>query len=147
MHTNGFPHSKRLNNQQQKVERVSVQHTVNRHKRSQKLIRHLVLWPLSQISESLMDPACNRLVFLMSLSPLLLSSMFFFSLLTCFFFFLSLWLSDIWEHDLVELVLEVGVSQVSHRQRDMLLRQVGVLLGVLDSDIIVREISAFNEHR
>lgn len=53
---------------------------------------------------------------------------------------------DAWEHDLVELVLEVSVSQVSHRQRDMLLRQVGVLLGVLDSDIIVREISAFNEH-
>ncbi|XP_073339110.1 dyslexia-associated protein KIAA0319-like protein isoform X2 [Pagrus major] len=53
---------------------------------------------------------------------------------------------DVWEHDLVELVLEVSVSQVSHRQRDMLLRQVGVLLGVLDSDIIVREISAFNEH-
>ncbi|XP_041665595.1 dyslexia-associated protein KIAA0319-like protein [Cheilinus undulatus] len=53
---------------------------------------------------------------------------------------------DIWERDLVELVLEVTVSQVSHRQRDMLLRQVGVLLGVLDSDIIVREISAFNEH-
>ncbi|KAM9838581.1 dyslexia-associated protein KIAA0319-like protein [Aulostomus maculatus] len=53
---------------------------------------------------------------------------------------------DIWEHDLVELVLEVSVSQVSNRQRDMLLRQVGVLLGVLDSDIIVREISAFNEH-
>ncbi|XP_062291935.1 dyslexia-associated protein KIAA0319-like protein isoform X1 [Scomber scombrus] len=53
---------------------------------------------------------------------------------------------DIWERDLVELVLEVSVSQVSHRQRDMLLRQVGVLLGVLDSDIIVREINAFNEH-
>lgn len=157
MHINGFPHSKRLNNQQQKVERVSVQHTVNRHKRSQKLIRHLVLWPLSQISECLMDPACNRLVFLMSLSPLRSSSLppphpclfyVFFCLLShLFFFFLSLWLSDIWEHDLVELVLEVGVSQVSHRQRDMLLRQVGVLLGVLDSDIIVREISAFNEHR
>uniref|UniRef100_A0A668ACV5 KIAA0319 like n=1 Tax=Myripristis murdjan TaxID=586833 RepID=A0A668ACV5_9TELE len=48
--------------------------------------------------------------------------------------------------DLVELILEVSVSQVTHRQRDMLLRQVGVLLGVLDSDIIVREISAFNEH-
>lgn len=47
-----FPHSKRLNNQQQKVERVSVQHTVNRHKRSQKLIRLLELWPLSQISVS-----------------------------------------------------------------------------------------------
>ncbi|XP_072532343.1 dyslexia-associated protein KIAA0319-like protein isoform X1 [Salminus brasiliensis] len=53
---------------------------------------------------------------------------------------------DMWERDLVELVLEVSVSQVSHRQRDMLLRQVGVLLGVLDSDIIVREIDAFNEH-
>ncbi|XP_069033173.1 LOW QUALITY PROTEIN: dyslexia-associated protein KIAA0319-like protein [Embiotoca jacksoni] len=53
---------------------------------------------------------------------------------------------DVWERDLVELVLEVSVSQVSHRQRDMLLRQVGVLLGVLDSDITVREISAFNEH-
>lgn len=54
--------------------------------------------------------------------------------------------ADMWERDLVELVLEVSVSQVSQRQRDMLLRQVGVLLGVLDSDIIVREISAFNEH-
>lgn len=53
---------------------------------------------------------------------------------------------DIWERDLVEMVLEVAVSQISQRQRDMLLRQVGVLLGVLDSDIIVREISAFNEH-
>ncbi|XP_012673847.2 dyslexia-associated protein KIAA0319-like protein isoform X2 [Clupea harengus] len=52
---------------------------------------------------------------------------------------------DVWEHDLVELLLEVSVSQVTHRQRDMLLRQVGVLLGVLDSDIIVRQISAFNE--
>lgn len=47
----------------------------------------------------------------------------------------------------MEMVLEVPVSQISQRQRDMLLRQVGVLLGVLDSDIIVREISAFNEHR
>lgn len=56
-------------------------------------------------------------------------------------------LPDMWERDLVELVLEVAVSQVSHRQRDMLLRQVAVLLGVLDSDIIVRDISAFNEHR
>lgn len=50
------------------------------------------------------------------------------------------------EHDLVELILEVPVSSVTQRQRDMLLRQVGVLLGVLDSDIIVRSISAFNEH-
>ncbi|XP_061110755.1 dyslexia-associated protein KIAA0319-like protein [Conger conger] len=53
---------------------------------------------------------------------------------------------DVWERDLVELVLEVGVSQVTRRQRDMLLRQVAVLLGVLDSDIIVREVTAFNEH-
>lgn len=62
-----------------------------------------------------------------------------------FFFFFSV--VDIWERDLVELVFEVPVSQVTQHQRDMLLRQVGVLLGVLDSDIIVREISAFNEHR
>ncbi|XP_061597084.1 dyslexia-associated protein KIAA0319-like protein [Cololabis saira] len=54
--------------------------------------------------------------------------------------------ADVWERDLVEMVLEVLVSQVFQRQRDMLLRQVGVLLGVLDSDIIVREISAYNEH-
>lgn len=52
-----------------------------------------------------------------------------------------------WERDLVELLLEVSVSQVSHRQQEMLLRQVGVLLGVLDSDIIVREISPYNELR
>ena len=55
--------------------------------------------------------------------------------------------SDAWERDLVEMLLEVSVSQVSQRQRDMLLRQVGVLLGVLDSDIQVREISSYNEHR
>ncbi|KAM9494411.1 dyslexia-associated protein KIAA0319-like protein isoform 2-T2 [Clarias gariepinus] len=53
---------------------------------------------------------------------------------------------DVWKRDLVELVLEVAVSQLSQRQRDMLLRQVAVLLGVMDSDIIVREISAFSEH-
>ncbi|KAG9355595.1 hypothetical protein JZ751_000433 [Albula glossodonta] len=53
---------------------------------------------------------------------------------------------DVLERDLVELVLEVAVSQVTRRQRDMLLRQVGVLLGVLDSDIVVREVNAFNEH-
>ncbi|XP_072304393.1 dyslexia-associated protein KIAA0319-like protein [Eucyclogobius newberryi] len=53
---------------------------------------------------------------------------------------------DPFERDLVELVLEAPVSSVSQRQRDMLLRQVGVLLGVLDSDIIVRSVGAFNEH-
>lgn len=58
-----------------------------------------------------------------------------------------LWLSDAYERDLVEVVLEVAVSHISQRQRDMLLRQIGVLLGVLDSDIVVREIGAFNEYR
>lgn len=53
---------------------------------------------------------------------------------------------DVYERDLVELILEAGVAQVSLRQKDMLIRQVGVLLGVLDSDITVREINAFNEH-
>uniref|UniRef100_A0A674N2J1 KIAA0319 like n=1 Tax=Takifugu rubripes TaxID=31033 RepID=A0A674N2J1_TAKRU len=53
---------------------------------------------------------------------------------------------DAYERDLVEVVLEVAVSQISQRQRDMLLRQIGVLLGVLDSDIVVREIGAFNEY-
>uniref|UniRef100_A0A8C1YCT1 Si:ch211-193k19.1 n=1 Tax=Cyprinus carpio TaxID=7962 RepID=A0A8C1YCT1_CYPCA len=54
---------------------------------------------------------------------------------------------DVHERDLVELILEVAVAQVSRRQKDMLIRQVGVLLGVLDSDITVREISAFNDTR
>uniref|UniRef100_A0A8C8A0Q4 KIAA0319-like n=1 Tax=Oryzias sinensis TaxID=183150 RepID=A0A8C8A0Q4_9TELE len=55
--------------------------------------------------------------------------------------------ADPWEKDLVELVLEVPVSKVFQRQRDLLLRQVEVLLGVLDGDIIVREITAFNDTR
>lgn len=78
------------------------------------------------------------------MTPLLRSS---FSVPFFHLFTFCLWPSDVWERDLVEMVLEVAVSQISQRQRDMLLRQVGVLLGVLDSDIIVREISAFNEHR
>ncbi|KAK7138600.1 hypothetical protein R3I93_015898 [Phoxinus phoxinus] len=53
---------------------------------------------------------------------------------------------DVYARDLVELILDVPVDKVSRRQKDMFIRQVGVLLGVLDSDIIVREISAFNEH-
>ena len=52
-------HSKRLSNQQQKVEQVNVQHTVIRHTLGQKLIRHLVSWPLSQISACQMDPAIS----------------------------------------------------------------------------------------
>lgn len=150
-----LPHSKRLCSQQQKVEQVSVQHTVNRHRHSQKLIRHLVLWPLSQITEYRMGPAIS-LFFSYHFLPLLVTFSF---PVHCTLLstvptpvqvpseFSVFCLSDVWERDLVELVLEVSVSQVSHRQRDMLLRQVGVLLGVLDSDIIVREISAYNEHR
>ncbi|MBN3305866.1 K319L protein, partial [Amia calva] len=52
---------------------------------------------------------------------------------------------DPWVREQVELVLDVPVAQLTQRQRGMLLRQVGVLLGVLDSDIVVREVSAFNE--
>lgn len=71
----------------------------------------------------------------------------FFLFVHLFFSVSALWLSDVFERDLVEMVLEVAVSQISQRQRDMLLRQVGVLLGVLDSDILVQEISAFHEQR
>uniref|UniRef100_A0AAY4BC18 MANSC domain-containing protein n=1 Tax=Denticeps clupeoides TaxID=299321 RepID=A0AAY4BC18_9TELE len=38
----------------------------------------------------------------------------------------------------VELELQVGVSQVSHQQRDTVLRQLAALLHVLDSDIAVK---------
>lgn len=145
-HTNDFHAARESTSDGRRSRGVRAQHTVSRQRRSQKLIPRSVLWPLAQISECQMNPACNQPDFLppillllprSSLPPasaLLISP-------------LSLCHADIWEHDLVELVLEVSVSQVSHRQRDMLLRQVGVLLGVLDSDIVVREISAFNEHR
>uniref|UniRef100_A0A3Q4HLQ3 KIAA0319-like n=1 Tax=Neolamprologus brichardi TaxID=32507 RepID=A0A3Q4HLQ3_NEOBR len=101
--------------------------------------RTFIIRPLTDLSSGLMDPAicpfssCHffRLTVTLCVLPLP---------------YFPVYPSDVRERDLVELVLEVSVSQVSQRQRDMLLRQVGVLLGVLDSDIIVREISAFNEH-
>ncbi|XP_041089859.1 dyslexia-associated protein KIAA0319-like protein [Polyodon spathula] len=39
--------------------------------------------------------------------------------------------------DLVEMLLAVGVSQVSERQKGMLIRQIAVLLRVLDSDLLL----------
>lgn len=139
MHTNDFHTAGASTTSSRRLSR-SAQHTVHRHTLGQKLIRHLALWTLSQISGSQMDPAicpfssCHffRLTVTLCVLPLP---------------YFPVYPSDVRERDLVELVLEVSVSQVSQRQRDMLLRQVGVLLGVLDSDIIVREISAFNEHR
>lgn len=47
--------------------------------------------------------------------------------------------------DLVEMLLAVGVSQVSERQKGMLVRQIAVLLRVLDSDIVVQEIQEYTE--
>ncbi|XP_035765176.1 dyslexia-associated protein KIAA0319-like protein [Neolamprologus brichardi] len=138
VHTNDFHTAGASTTSSRRLSR-SAQHTVHRHTLGQKLIRHLALWTLSQISGSQMDPAicpfssCHffRLTVTLCVLPLP---------------YFPVYPSDVRERDLVELVLEVSVSQVSQRQRDMLLRQVGVLLGVLDSDIIVREISAFNEH-
>ncbi|MGH0165683.1 UNVERIFIED_CONTAM: hypothetical protein FKN15_049189 [Acipenser sinensis] len=49
--------------------------------------------------------------------------------------------------DLVEMLLAVGVSQVSERQKGMLVRQIAVLLRVLDSDIVVQEIQEYTEQR
>ncbi|XP_039596747.1 dyslexia-associated protein KIAA0319-like protein [Polypterus senegalus] len=47
--------------------------------------------------------------------------------------------------DLVEMILDVTVGQMTERQKGMLIRQIGVLLGVLDSDITVQKIQAFTE--
>lgn len=137
MHPNGF-HAARLCSQQ-KVERVSLQHTANGHKAQPETNPSLgALASFPDFSVTLILSATSLFFschFLLLVAPPQ----------SCFMSVFSF--SDMWKHDLVELVLEVPVSQVSHRKRDMLLRQVGVLLGVLDSDIIVREISALNEHR
>ncbi|XP_038655886.1 dyslexia-associated protein KIAA0319-like protein isoform X1 [Scyliorhinus canicula] len=49
------------------------------------------------------------------------------------------------KNDLVEIVLDVSVSQLTERQKGMLLRQIAVLLGVLDSDITVLKIQPYTE--
>ncbi|OWK05380.1 hypothetical protein Celaphus_00002762, partial [Cervus elaphus hippelaphus] len=40
------------------------------------------------------------------------------------------------KNNLVEIILDVNVSQLTERLKGMFIRQIGVLLGVLDSDII-----------
>ncbi|EDL30273.1 expressed sequence AU040320, isoform CRA_a [Mus musculus] len=47
--------------------------------------------------------------------------------------------------NLVEIILDVNVSQLTERLKGMLIRQIGVLLGVLDSDIIVQKIQPYTE--
>uniref|UniRef100_A0A8C8RAA8 KIAA0319 like n=1 Tax=Pelusios castaneus TaxID=367368 RepID=A0A8C8RAA8_9SAUR len=49
------------------------------------------------------------------------------------------------KNNLVELILDVNVSQLTERQKGMLIRQIGVLLGVLDSDITVQKIQPYTE--
>ncbi|XP_052571840.1 dyslexia-associated protein KIAA0319-like protein homolog [Peromyscus californicus insignis] len=47
--------------------------------------------------------------------------------------------------NLVEIILDVNVSQLTERLKGMFIRQIGVLLGVLDSDIIVQKIQPYTE--
>ncbi|XP_024607742.1 dyslexia-associated protein KIAA0319 homolog isoform X3 [Neophocaena asiaeorientalis asiaeorientalis] len=46
---------------------------------------------------------------------------------------------------LVELILQVGVGQLTEQQKDTLVRQLAVLLHVLDSDIKVQKIQALSD--
>ncbi|XP_045714413.1 dyslexia-associated protein KIAA0319-like protein homolog isoform X1 [Phyllostomus hastatus] len=49
------------------------------------------------------------------------------------------------KNNLVEVILDVNVSQLTERLKGMFIRQIGVLLGVLDSDIIVQKIQPYTE--
>ncbi|XP_012889538.1 PREDICTED: dyslexia-associated protein KIAA0319-like protein homolog [Dipodomys ordii] len=49
------------------------------------------------------------------------------------------------KNNLVEIILDVNVSQLTERLKGMFIRQIGVLLGVLDSDIIVQKIQPYTE--
>uniref|UniRef100_UPI00398F2475 dyslexia-associated protein KIAA0319-like n=1 Tax=Pristiophorus japonicus TaxID=55135 RepID=UPI00398F2475 len=49
------------------------------------------------------------------------------------------------KNDLVELVLQVDVSGLAEQQKDTLVRQLAVLLGVLDADINVQQIRAHSD--
>jgi len=51
------------------------------------------------------------------------------------------------KNNLVEMILDVNVSQLTERQKGMFIRQIGVLLGVLDSDITVQKIQPYTEQR
>lgn len=59
----------------------------------------------------------------------------------------SFFLSDPKRNGLVELILQVGVGQLSEQQKDTLVRQLAVLLNVLDSDIKVQKIQAYSDIR
>nr|XP_011765484.1 dyslexia-associated protein KIAA0319-like [Macaca nemestrina] len=48
---------------------------------------------------------------------------------------------------LVELTLQVGVGQLTEQRKDTLVRQLAVLLNVLDSDIKVQKIRAHSDLR
>nr|DBA33685.1 TPA: hypothetical protein GDO54_001328 [Pyxicephalus adspersus] len=52
---------------------------------------------------------------------------------------------DPMKNNLVEMILDVSVSQLTERQKGMFMRQIGVLLGVLDSDITVQNIQLYTE--
>ncbi|XP_018432099.1 PREDICTED: dyslexia-associated protein KIAA0319-like protein homolog [Nanorana parkeri] len=52
---------------------------------------------------------------------------------------------DPMKNNLVEMILDVNVSQLTERQKGMFMRQIGVLLGVLDSDITVQNIQLYTE--
>ncbi|KAM4027057.1 dyslexia-associated protein KIAA0319 homolog [Anomaloglossus baeobatrachus] len=47
--------------------------------------------------------------------------------------------------NLVELILEVAVRQLSEQQKDTLVRQLAVLLNVLDSDVKVQKVQAHSD--
>ncbi|XP_007439484.1 dyslexia-associated protein KIAA0319-like protein homolog [Python bivittatus] len=49
------------------------------------------------------------------------------------------------KNNLVEMILDVNVSHLTERQKGMFIRQIGVLLGVLDSDITVQKIQPYTE--
>lgn len=49
------------------------------------------------------------------------------------------------KNNLVEMILDVNVSLLTERQKGMFIRQIGVLLGVLDSDITVQKIQPYTE--
>ncbi|KAG8451427.1 hypothetical protein GDO86_003584 [Hymenochirus boettgeri] len=52
---------------------------------------------------------------------------------------------DPMKNNLVEMILDINVSHLTERQKGMFMRQIGVLLGVLDSDIIVQKIQQHTE--
>ncbi|XP_068125203.1 dyslexia-associated protein KIAA0319-like protein homolog [Hyperolius riggenbachi] len=52
---------------------------------------------------------------------------------------------DPMKNNLVEMILDINVSQLTERQKGMFMRQIGVLLGVLDSDITVQKIQMYTE--